>query len=48
MIATPLRQTLAARGARANVKPVPNRVMALRFSVNADRILTPQSSHARL
>ena len=27
-----LRQTLAARGARANVKPMPNRVMALRFS----------------
>jgi transposase len=27
-----LRQTLAARGARANVKPMPNRVMALRFN----------------
>jgi transposase len=27
-----LRQTLAARGARANVKPMPNRVTALRFN----------------
>ena len=27
-----LRQTLAERGARANVKPMPNRVMALRFN----------------
>jgi transposase len=27
-----LRQTLAARGARANVKPMPNRVIALRFN----------------
>lgn len=27
-----LRQTLAARGARANVKPMPNRVVTLRFS----------------
>ena len=27
-----LRQRLAARGARANVKPMPNRVNALRFS----------------
>ncbi|MCP1998456.1 transposase [Nitrobacter winogradskyi] len=27
-----LRQTLAARGATANVKPMPNRVAALRFN----------------
>jgi transposase len=27
-----LRQTLAARGATANVKPMPNRVVALRFN----------------
>jgi transposase len=27
-----LRQTLAAPGARANVKPIPNRVMMLRFN----------------
>jgi transposase len=27
-----LRQTLAARGARANVKPMPNRVMVPRFN----------------
>ena len=27
-----LRQTLAARGARANVKPMPNRVVALQFN----------------
>lgn len=27
-----LRQTLAARGARANVKPMPNRVTVLRFN----------------
>ena len=31
MIPTPC-QRLAARGARANVKPMPNRVNALRFS----------------
>jgi transposase len=32
-----LRPTLAARGARANVKPMPNRVTALQFDRRLDR-----------
>jgi transposase len=42
-----LRQTLAARGARANVKPMLNRVMALRFSKRLYRKIVGRNKEVR-